>query len=129
VKPETIAIIYESSSFGSSGAEDMAKQARVNGIKVLASERYEKGAIDFRQLLLRVKAASPTSSTWFICRDAALLMKQIRNLRIYAKLFAGNAAGFAIPEFIDWARDAAEYVVTATLEPQAQLSRRWTICR
>ena len=116
VKPETIAIIYESSSFGSSGAEDMAKQARVNGIKVLASERYEKGAIDFRQLLLRVKAASPDVIYMVsYAADAALLMKQIKELKIYAKLFAGNAAGFAIPEFIDWARDAAEYVVTATL--------------
>ena len=116
VKPETIAIIHESSAFGVSGAEDMTKQARVNGIKVLASERYEKGAIDFRRLLLRVKAASPDVIYMVsYAADAALLMKQIKELNIYAKLFAGNAAGFAIPEFIDWARDAAEYVVTATL--------------
>jgi len=64
---------------------------------VLASERYEKGAIDFRQLLLRVKAASPTSSTWFhMPADAALTHEAIKELKIYAKLFAGNAAGFAI---------------------------------
>ena len=47
--------------------------------------------------------------------DASLLMKQIKELRIDAKLFAGGAAGFAIPEFINNAKDAAEYVVTATL--------------
>jgi branched-chain amino acid transport system substrate-binding protein len=42
-------------------------------------------------------------------------MRQIKELRIDAKLFAGGAAGFAIPEFIDNAKDASEYVVTATL--------------
>jgi branched-chain amino acid transport system substrate-binding protein len=47
--------------------------------------------------------------------DASLLMKQIKELRIDAKLFAGGAAGFAIPEFIDNAKDAADYVITATL--------------
>ena len=116
VKPESIAIIYESSAFGTSGAEDMARRAAVNGIKVLASERYEKGAIDFRRILLRVKAANPDVIYMVsYAADAALLMKQIKELKIDAKLFAGNAAGFAIPEFIDWARDAAENVVTATL--------------
>ncbi len=47
--------------------------------------------------------------------DASLLMKQIKELRIDAKLFAGGAAGFAIPEFIANAKDAAEDVITATL--------------
>jgi len=47
--------------------------------------------------------------------DASLLMKQIKELRLEAKLFAGGAAGFAIPEFIDNAKDAAEYVISATL--------------
>jgi len=47
--------------------------------------------------------------------DASLLMRQIKELRIDAKLYAGGAAGFAIPEFIQSAKEAAEYVVTATL--------------
>jgi len=42
-------------------------------------------------------------------------MKQIKELRIDAKIFAGGAAGFAIPEFIQNAKDAAEYAITATL--------------
>src|SRR5574340_297488 len=42
-------------------------------------------------------------------------MKQAKELRIDAKLYAGGAAGFAIPEFIKGAQDAAEYVVSATL--------------
>ena len=58
VKPKTIAILYESSDFGSSGAEDMVKQAAKNGIKVLVKEQYEKGAVDFRPILSKVKVAA-----------------------------------------------------------------------
>ena len=62
--------------------------------------------------------------------DASLLMKQIKELRIDAKLFAGGAAGFAIPEFVDNAKDAAEYVVTATLwSPQVSYQGRQGIRR
>jgi branched-chain amino acid transport system substrate-binding protein len=40
VKPKSIAILYESSDFGSSGAEDMVKQAQAAGITVLVKEQY-----------------------------------------------------------------------------------------
>jgi branched-chain amino acid transport system substrate-binding protein len=116
VKPATIAIIYESSDFGTSGAADMKQRADGLGIRVLLEERYEKGSINFRPLLSRVKAAQPDVIYMVsYAVDAALLMKQIQELNIDAKLYAGNAAGFAIPEFSDWAKGAAEYVVTASL--------------
>ena len=116
VKPKTMAILFESSAFGTSGADGMAKDAEKAGIKVLLKEKYEAGSVDFKPLLSKVKAAQP--DVLFMVSyvmDASLLMKQIKELRIDAKLFAGGAAGFAIPEFIDNAKDAAEYVITATL--------------
>jgi branched-chain amino acid transport system substrate-binding protein len=116
VKPTSIAVLYESSDFGTSGAEDMVKQAAKVGMKVLVKEKYEKGAVDFKPILSRVKAERPDVIYMVsYVMDAALLMKQIKELRIDAKLYAGGAAGFAIPEFIDSAREASEYVVTATL--------------
>ncbi|NJD56002.1 MAG: ABC transporter substrate-binding protein [Nitrospirae bacterium] len=116
VKPKTMAILYESSAFGTSGAEAMAKDAQNTGIKVLLKEKYEAGSVDFKPLLSKVKAAQPDVIYMVsYVMDASLLMKQIKELRIDAKLFAGGAAGFAIPEFIDNAKDAAEYVITATL--------------
>jgi branched-chain amino acid transport system substrate-binding protein len=116
VKPQSIAILYESSDFGTSGAEDMAKQAEKMGMKVLVKEKYEKGAVDFKPILSKVKAARPDVIYMVsYVMDASLLMKQIKELRIDARLFAGGAAGFAIPEFISNSKDAAEYVVTATL--------------
>ena len=116
VKPTSIAVLYESSDFGTSGAEDMVKQAEKFPMKVLVKEKYEKGAVDFKPILSKVKAERPDVIYMVsYVMDAALLMKQIKELRIDAKLFAGGAAGFAIPEFIDNAKDASEYVVSATL--------------
>ncbi|RJR17955.1 MAG: ABC transporter substrate-binding protein [Nitrospiraceae bacterium] len=116
VKPKSIAILYESSDFGTSGAKDMENQAAKTGMKVLVNEKYEKGAVDFKPVLSKLKATRPDVIYMVsYVMDAALLMKQIKELRIDAKLFAGGAAGFAIPEFIDNAKDAADYVVTSTL--------------
>lgn len=116
VKPTSIAILYESSDFGTSGADEMAKSAEKVGMKVLMKEKYEKGAVDFKPVLSAVKAAKPDVIYMVsYVMDAALLMRQIKELRIDAKLFAGGAAGFAISEFIDNAKEASEYVVTATL--------------
>jgi len=116
VKPASVAILYESSDFGTSGAEDMVKQAEKFPMKVLAKEQYEKGAVDFKPILSKVKAEKPDVIYMVsYVMDASLLMRQIKELRIDAKLFAGGAAGFAIPEFIQSAKEAAEYVVTATL--------------
>ena len=116
VKPTSIAILYESSDFGTSGAEDMVKQAEKFPMKVLVKEQYEKGAVDFKPILSKVKSEKPDVIYMVsYVMDASLLMRQIKELRIDAKLYAGGAAGFAIPEFIQSAREAAEDVVTATL--------------
>jgi branched-chain amino acid transport system substrate-binding protein len=116
VKPKTIAILYESSDFGTSGAEDMVNQSKKAGMQVLVKEQYEKGAVDFRPILSKVKAVNPDVIYMVsYVMDAALLMRQIKELRIDSKLYAGGAAGFAIPEFIQNAKEASELVMTATL--------------
>jgi branched-chain amino acid transport system substrate-binding protein len=116
VKPKTIAILFESSAFGTSGADAMEKDAASFGAKVVLKEKFETGAIDFKPLLSKVKAAQPdVIYTVAYANEAQLIMKQAKELRIDAKLYAGGAAGFAIPEFIKGAQDAAEYVVSATL--------------
>lgn len=115
-KPKTMAILYESTAFGTSGADAMENDAKKHGIQVVLKEKYEAGAPDFKPILSKVKSVSP-DVVYMVSyvMDASLLMKQIKELRLDAKLFAGGAAGFAIPEFIDNAKDAAEYVISATL--------------
>lgn len=122
VKPKTIAILYESSDFGTSGAKSIKEDIQSLNIKVVAEEKYEKGSPDFKPILTKIKSLNPDIIYMVsYVMDASLIMKQIKELRINAKLFAGGAAGFAIPEFLQNAGDAAEYVVTATLwSPQVQ---------
>jgi len=116
VKPKTMAILFESSAFGTSGADAMERDAKNMGANVVLKEKFETGAIDFKPLLSKVKAAQPdVVYTVSYANEAQLIMKQIKELRLDAKLFSGGAAGFAIPEFIKGAGDAADYVVSATL--------------
>ena len=127
VKPKTMAILYESSDFGASGATDMARQAEKAGIKVVLKEQYTRETADYvtydfqflpdlKPMLRRVKEVKPEVIYMVsYLRDAVLLMHEIKDLRIEAKLYAGGAAGFALPEFIQGAQEAAAYVVTVTL--------------
>ncbi len=116
VKPKSIAILYESSAFGTSGADAMEKDAVKINAKVVLKEKFETGAIDFKPLLSKVKAEQPdVVYTVAYANEAQLIMKQAKELRVDARLYAGGAAGFAIPEFIKGAQDAAEFVISATL--------------
>lgn len=116
VKPKSVAILYESSDFGTSGSKAMEKEAKAQGIEVVMNEKFEKGSVDFKPVLSQVKAKAPDMIYMVsYVMDASLLMRQIKELRIEAKIYVGGAAGFAIPEFITNAKEASEFVVTSTL--------------
>jgi branched-chain amino acid transport system substrate-binding protein len=115
-KPKTVAILYENSLFGQSGSKKFAQLAEKMGMKVLMKEGYEAGAIDFKPLLVKTKAAKPDLIYMIsYVMDAALLMRQSMELDINPKLFVGGAAGFTLPEFAKNAGAAAENVFSATL--------------
>ncbi len=116
VKPQTVAILHENSLFGQSGSKDFSKQCDQMGLKVLMKEGYEAGAVDFKPLLIKVKAANP-DMVYMISyvMDAGLLMRQSKELDLNPKLFVGGAAGFTLPEFYKNAGEATQYVFSATL--------------
>ena len=116
VKPKTVAILYENTLFGQSGSKEFSQQAAEMGMKVVMKEGYEAGAVDFKPLLVKVKAANP-DMVYMISyvMDAALLMRQSKELNFNPKLFVGGAAGFTLPEFFKNAGDATEFVYSATL--------------
>jgi len=116
VKPKSVAILYENTLFGQSGSKEFAADAEKMGLKVLMKQGYEAGGLDFKPLLINVKAANP-DLVYMISyvMDAALLMRQAKELDFNPKLFVGGAAGFTLPEFYKNAGDAAENVFSATL--------------
>ena len=116
VKPKTVAILYENSLFGQSGHKSFTKDCDAAGYKILIKEGYEHGAVDFKPILIKVKAAKP-DLVYMISyvMDAGLLMRQAKELDLNPKLFVGGAAGFTLPEFVQNAGAAAENVFSATL--------------
>jgi branched-chain amino acid transport system substrate-binding protein len=116
VKPQTVAILHENTNFGQSSSKSFAEQAEKLGLKVAMKEGYQSGAVDFKPLLVKVKAANP-DLVYMVSyvMDAALLMRQSKELDLNPKLFVGGGAGFTLPEFVKNAGDAAEYVYSADL--------------
>ena len=116
VKPKSVAILYENTKFGTSSSKAFTKSCEKLGIKVLLDEGYEHAGIDFKPILVRVKQLDP-DIVYMVSyvMDAALLMRQSRELKLTPKLFIGGGAGFTLPEFKENAGLAADYVVSATL--------------
>ncbi len=116
VKPKDAVILHENSLFGTKGAKAFQKSCKKLGIKVLMTEGYEHGGIDFKPVLVKVKQMNP-DLVYMISyiMDASLLMRQARELKLTPRLFVGGAAGFTLPEFDQNAGKAANFVVSATL--------------
>jgi branched-chain amino acid transport system substrate-binding protein len=116
VKPKSVVILYENTKFGTSSSKAFAKSCEKLGIEVMLNEGYEHAGIDYKPILIKVKQLNP-DIVYMVSyvMDAALLMRQSRELRLTPKLFIGGGAGFTLPEFNENAGKAANYVVSATL--------------
>ena len=116
VKPNTVAIVYENSLFGTKGSKSFEKICKREGYQVVLKKEYEHGAMDFKPMLIQIKQLNPdiiymVSHTM----DASLLMKQARKIKLTPKMFIGGATGFTLPKFLQNAGGASEKVISATL--------------
>ena len=116
VHPSNVYIIHENTSFGTEGASSFKKTCGKLGINVLDVKSYSAGTVDFKPLLQNAKKADP-DMVYMISyvMDAALLMKQAREINFTPKLFVGAGAGYTMPAFKDNAGDASNGVLSATL--------------
>lgn len=115
-RPKSIAILYENTDFGTSTSKAMKEYAEAKGILVVLAEGYQAGAIDFKPILQKVKSLRPEILYMVsYLMDASLLMRQSKELDINPQAFVGGAAGFTLPEFLQNAGEASEYVMSGTL--------------
>ena len=116
VHPSSVYIIHENTAFGTEGAASFGQTCKKLGINVLDIKSYSSGTVDFKPLLQNAKMAHP-DIVYMISyvMDAALLMKQAREINFTPKLFIGAGAGFTMPAFKENAGSAANGVVSATL--------------
>ncbi|MBC8412836.1 MAG: ABC transporter substrate-binding protein [Nitrospira sp.] len=116
VKPETAVILHENTLFGTKGAKAFENSCKKLGIKVLLSESYDAGTMDFKPLLSRVKETNP-SIIYMVSylMDASRLMNQSMELKMNPDLFIGGGGGFTMPEFRENTGKASEKVISSTL--------------
>jgi branched-chain amino acid transport system substrate-binding protein len=120
VKPKTAVIIHENSLFGNKAADFFKKSCKRLRIKVLLVEAYDHGVEDFQPILTKVKQLNP-DLVYMVSyiTDGSDLMTQARQLKLSPKLFLGGAAGFTMPEFVQYAGIASDKIITANLWHQA----------
>ena len=118
IKPKSMAIVYENSPYGTSGAMRMMWFCRDQEIDLRAIEPYHKERLKehyFQSILERIKA-NPPEVIYMVSylKDAALLVKTIKASKL-SSLLCGGAGGFTSQKFIDTAGDDANHLLTATL--------------
>ncbi len=124
IKPKSMAIVYENSPYGTSGAMRMMWFCRGNDIELRAIEPYHKERLSpdyFKRIVARLKD-NPPDVIYMVSylKDGALLVKNIRDAKIKS-LLCGGAGGFTSQKFITAAGTSANYLLTATLwTPQLQ---------
>jgi branched-chain amino acid transport system substrate-binding protein len=106
-----VALVYENSVYGKGVAEPLKSWLDENGYQVVVNELYPPLALDYRDLLNKVKAQNP--DLLFLAAnipDSALIVRQARELELAPKLISGAGAGFSINEFYEQAGAAANTV-------------------
>ncbi|MBC7346680.1 MAG: ABC transporter substrate-binding protein [Clostridia bacterium] len=116
IKPQRLALIYENTDFGTSSAKGFRQDVEKRGLNLVFDQAYEAGALDFKPMLANMKKTNPdVIFAVSYVMDAALIVKQMKELDFNVNLFVGGAAGYTMPEFKQNAGDAAEYVASTTL--------------
>ena len=118
-KPKSMAIVYENSMFGTSGAIRMIEFCQEKAIEIRAEIDYDRTkatAPGYLRSVLASLTEDPPDVIYMVAylNDAVALVKQIRELNINS-LLCGAAGGFTLEEFIIRAGGAANYLLTAAL--------------
>jgi branched-chain amino acid transport system substrate-binding protein len=118
IKPKSMAIVYENSPYGTSGAMRMMWFCRGNNIDLRAIEPYHKERLSadyFNRVVARMKKDHPDVIYMVsYLNDGAVLVKNIRDAKINS-LLCGGAGGFTSQKFITKAGAGANLLLTATL--------------
>jgi branched-chain amino acid transport system substrate-binding protein len=118
IKPESIAIVYENSPYGTSGALRMMFFCRENGIEIRKILPYHRERTDPAQIqrIISPLKDEPPDVIYMVSylNDAIAMAREIRAMKIRS-LLAGGAGGFTHPDFITKSGADANLVLTATL--------------
>lgn len=116
VDPQSVAIIFENTDFGTSSSKGFRTECQKRGINIVFDQAYEHGAIDFKPMLANLRSTNPDMifATSYVM-DASMIVKQMKELDFNTKLFVGNGAGYTMPEFYQNAGAASDFVASTSL--------------
>ena len=109
---KSIALVYESTDWGSSSAEALKKSAQEAGIAVVAAMDYPANTADMTSIIVKLKSVNaevviPMS----YLNDALLFTRTAAEMKLNSAILAGGG-GFSAPAFVEKAGKSAEYVMT-----------------
>jgi branched-chain amino acid transport system substrate-binding protein len=112
---KTVAVLVSNDALGKSTAASVRAKCKELGYQIVGDQAYDRGLTDFRPTLNGFKSANPdVVALSSYEEDAATLLRQAKEVSLSPKMFiAVGATGYALPQFITGAADAAEYVFSA----------------
>jgi branched-chain amino acid transport system substrate-binding protein len=109
---KTIALVYESTDWGSSSAEALKVQAKEAGIEVVAAMDYPANTADMTSVIVKLKSVNPdVVIPMSYLNDALLFTRTAAEMRMNSAILAGGG-GFSAPAYVEKAGKSAEYVMT-----------------
>lgn len=107
-----IAILHESSDFGSGGQKLIVAKAKELGVQVAASEVYNSGEKDFSVQLTKIKGTNPDVIFLYgYYAEVALICKQVKQYDIRAPLIG---TGYNSPKLLELGGDAVNGLIFST---------------
>ncbi len=124
IQPQSLAIVYENSPYGTGGALQMMWFCRENDIPIRKIIPYhkEKASPEYFEKLLSPLQEDTPEIIYMVSylNDGATMVNKLKELQIKS-LLIGGAGGFTHQKFIETAGESANKLLTATLWTQ-QLS-------
>jgi branched-chain amino acid transport system substrate-binding protein len=124
VKPTTIALVNENTLMGQDAARATERDVTPLGWKVTDKEFYTAGGLDYRSMLLKIKATNPDVVIFSsYLTDLVLLMQQSHEIDLNPKAFASTGgAGSQIGDFTRMAGKDSEYMISGS---EYSFDRMW----
>lgn len=124
--PRRMAIVYENTNFGQSGADAMERAAKTVGFDIVDREAYQASAPDYKALLQRVKSKDP-AIVYFASYllDANTLMRQSAQVGLNPQAYTSAGTGFAAAEFPTADKGAGAYAEYTFSASQWLSTARW----
>ncbi len=109
-----VAMLSDTSSFGTSARDELKTQAGAAGINVVAWEEFDMAATDLTPQLTRIRTANPdVVLCWTVAPSGVVFLKNARQLGLTQTLMHG--LGYVVPKYMQMAGAAAEGTVLVSL--------------